>query len=267
MSMLGKHFTQESRIKLSLALKGHPVSEETRAKIRQSNMGHIVSAETRLKIGKGGIGKHSLRRYPIGESKYKRYRQRHKEERNACSREWRRNHPEYFEAYNQEHKDKQKLYFKKYQEENKEEARLRSANHYQKNRERILVQHSHWALAHRQNKAALHHKRKATILGLPPELNTLTASDIAETLATNKCFYCAAIGKMTLDHFIPVARGGSNTRENVVASCPTCQSRKHTKPPRLFMEELIKEEMTRHRLASARAILALEMTGKKLLAS
>lgn len=250
MSMLGKHR-----------------SEETKAKISQSNMGHTVSTKTRQKISKANIGKHSLRRYPIGESKYKRYRQRHQEERNTHSREWRRNHPEYFETYNREHKDEQELYFRKYREDHKEEIRLRSANHYQKNRERILAQHSHWAKTHRQNKAALHHKRKATILGLPPELNTLTALDIAETLATGKCFYCAAIGKMTLDHFIPLSRGGSNTRGNVVASCPTCQSRKHTKTPEIFMQELIKEEMTKHQFKITRAILALETAEAKFLAS
>ena len=207
------------------------------------------------------LGQHSL------ESKYKRYHQRHRKERNAYSREWRRNHPEYFEAYNQEHKNEQQLYFKKYWAEHREEARLRSKTHYQQHKEEVLVRHSHWAITHRQNKSALHYKRKATLLGLPPELNTLTASDIAETLAIGKCFYCGTIGKVTLDHYIPFTRGGVNTRENVVAACPTCQSRKHNKPPEKFMEELIKEEMTRRRLASRRTILALEIAEEKFLAS
>lgn len=213
-------------------------SNETRAKISQSNMGHIVSTETRQKISQSNIGKHSLRRYPISESKYKRYHQRHKEERNAYSREWRRNHPEYFEAYNQEHKDEQELYFKRYGKEHREEIRLCSRNHYQEHKEKILVQHSHWAKTHRQNKNAIYQKRKATLLGLPPELNTLTSLDILEVLSAGKCFYCDKLGKMTIDHYIPLSKGGINTRGNIVAACSTCQSQKFNKMPEVFMDEL-----------------------------
>lgn len=52
-----------------------------------------------------------------------------------------------------------------------------------------------------------------------------------------KCYYCKIpMEIITIDHKIPLTRGGSNYKENLALSCPTCNSRKHTKTDLEFLE-------------------------------
>lgn len=45
-----------------------------------------------------------------------------------------------------------------------------------------------------------------------------------------KCFYCLKkMKKPTIDHVIPLAKGGSHSKENIVASCLTCNCSKGKK--------------------------------------
>jgi 5-methylcytosine-specific restriction enzyme A len=48
-------------------------------------------------------------------------------------------------------------------------------------------------------------------------------------LAKGVCYYCqrlVARDQMTLDHIVPLIRGGRSTRGNVVLACKTCNNRK-----------------------------------------
>lgn len=48
-------------------------------------------------------------------------------------------------------------------------------------------------------------------------------------LAKGVCHYChrkVAPQELTMDHLVPVARGGRSTRGNVVPACKSCNSRK-----------------------------------------
>ena len=71
--------------------------------------------------------------------------------------------------------------------------------------------------------------------------NLLTAKDIVELRKETRCFYCGCElndSNRTLDHFIPLCRGGANIRENVVACCFGCNNKKGTKTYEEFMETL-----------------------------
>lgn len=56
------------------------------------------------------------------------------------------------------------------------------------------------------------------------------------------CHYCGAsvgAGKLTMDHVVPVSRGGCSTKGNVVPSCEACnKTKKYKTPAELVMEEL-----------------------------
>ncbi len=56
-------------------------------------------------------------------------------------------------------------------------------------------------------------------------------------LADRQCIYCGASVDITMDHLIPLARGGSHTADNVAPACRSCNSSKGIKTVVEFMEE------------------------------
>ena len=72
--------------------------------------------------------------------------------------------------------------------------------------------------------------------------NSLTAAEWKEVLAKDgyRCHYCripyTKDNPATQEHVIPLSRGGSHTRDNVVSACLSCNSRKGTKTPEEWEE-------------------------------
>jgi 5-methylcytosine-specific restriction endonuclease McrA len=61
-------------------------------------------------------------------------------------------------------------------------------------------------------------------------LSTLTYEQIVSVLAAHQgvCTYCGTEeDKLTIDHVISLARGGSNEVDNIVGCCRSCNSSKH----------------------------------------
>lgn len=46
------------------------------------------------------------------------------------------------------------------------------------------------------------------------------------------CQYCGSSHAMTIDHVLPLSRGGKSTWENVVAACKQCNGKKGNRLPR-----------------------------------
>jgi 5-methylcytosine-specific restriction endonuclease McrA len=57
----------------------------------------------------------------------------------------------------------------------------------------------------------------------------------------NRCQYCGQIATQ-VDHVIPVAKGGLDIEENLVAACARCNYKKHDKDVDLFMREKVKAD-------------------------
>jgi 5-methylcytosine-specific restriction endonuclease McrA len=59
--------------------------------------------------------------------------------------------------------------------------------------------------------------------------------------AKGRCHYCGRptpAGELTMDHIVPVARGGKSTRGNVVPACKACNNRKKQLLPMEWQEYL-----------------------------
>lgn len=99
---------------------------------------------------------------------------------------------------------------------------------------------------HRKRSNAL---RKAHRLNAP---GSFTLEDITLQLERQRhlCFWCnrdISGGAHTIDHYIPLARGGSNYAANIVLACAPCNSSKGNKMP----EEFITYLETKRRIRSA----------------
>ncbi len=55
-----------------------------------------------------------------------------------------------------------------------------------------------------------------------------------QKLSIGLCYYCGKSfkpKKLTMDHIVPLARGGRSTKENLVACCKGCNNKKKTLLP------------------------------------
>ena len=79
----------------------------------------------------------------------------------------------------------------------------------------------------RASRAAMSERRRAR-KACSPEIR-LTAAQWLEILKVNRyrCFYCKQKMKLTMDHVIPLSKGGMHVRENVVPACQGCNSQKN----------------------------------------
>lgn len=82
--------------------------------------------------------------------------------------------------------------------------------------------------------------RRARVRGAD---GTHTAQDVAEILLKQdyRCYWCGddiSGGSHTVDHYIPLVKGGSNGPENLVGACRTCNFSKGAKLPEEFKQYL-----------------------------
>ena len=64
-------------------------------------------------------------------------------------------------------------------------------------------------------------------------------------LALGRCHYCGGSfspDELTMDHLVPVSRGGKASRNNVVPACKECNSRKKYLLPIEWEEYLARQE-------------------------
>ena len=60
-------------------------------------------------------------------------------------------------------------------------------------------------------------------------------------LAKGRCYYCGSqtsAALLTMDHIVPVARGGKTTKGNVVPACKSCNNKKKQMLPMEWDEYL-----------------------------
>lgn len=72
-------------------------------------------------------------------------------------------------------------------------------------------------------------------------ISTLTGEEweLITEMYGSRCVYCYDHAKLTVEHIVPLSRGGSNTFDNVVPSCQSCNSSKGAKPLLIWMYDQI----------------------------
>ena len=182
------------------------------------------------------------------EEKKRRARERcrrwtttHKEEKRAYLAEYRRTHNKelraYWDKYYQEHRDELLAYQKAYRLKKlqnptwvaKDRAKQRAFVETNAERCKEYARKYRRTLKGKATTARRGAKRRAA---LDATECTLTADEWQSILERNKhkCYWCGKKSKkLTMDHVIPLSKGGRHVKENIVPACRSCNSKKADK--------------------------------------
>ncbi len=142
--------------------------------------------------------------------------------------------------YNRKHREHKRAYKRKWNTEHREELAAKGREHYHLHREEICRrervnrkkpsrQAAIWKSVHKHGAA----KRGAVAVA---KERVLTKSQwlTIQKLQHGNCYWCGRKRKLTMDHVIPVSKGGPHTAENVAGACKSCNSKKRDKIVTLF---------------------------------
>lgn len=130
--------------------------------------------------------------------------------------------------YRRDNKEHSLAYGAKWRAKNKDKLCAAARRYYWENREVCLARGREWKKKNPERTA--HHysvktaKRKGAV-------GSHTAKEWREILDAygNKCAYCKRRDKITKDHKVPLARGGSNYALNLQPLCHSCNMHKQAK--------------------------------------
>lgn len=170
---------------------------------------------------------------------------------------------EYMKKYWQENKEKLIEQNKQYRNENLDKCLETCRNYYKNNKEKCLENKQEYYL---KNKETIKQYRKEYRNNMTEEQiqkerlrsivrghkrrkvtgNHLSIKIIRELLEQYKykCYYCNSKiihterNSYHIDHYVPIAKGGTAEISNLVISCPTCNMSKGAKMPHEFMLKL-----------------------------
>lgn len=135
--------------------------------------------------------------------------------------------------YRQANREKIVEQQKEYREQNHEKYE----RYYQANREKILERNKKYRKANLDKLRVYEQKRRALKKNAT---GNATAVEIQARFDYygNRCYYCGCDGKMTIEHRIPLSRGGSHHPANIVPACPSCNFSKRAKTEKEFLKLL-----------------------------
>ena len=122
----------------------------------------------------------------------------------------------------------------RFREKHPDRAREIARLAYERHREARLVQSARWAQANRDRKAAAEQRRRAAKRGTKGDGVEPAAWLALIAAADGRCTYCGELRRLTMDHRIPLSRGGGHEIDNVIPACKPCNSRKSTRTEEEF---------------------------------
>lgn len=156
----------------------------------------------------------------------KKYDATRRKEKAISLRAWRKKNPERV---------------KEFERRRAEKHPNRRSESYAKNKEKEKAATRVWCRANPEKAAAINtknqHKRRAR-KALSEDNYTLAQIRSLREAIGGKCALCRLKGRMTVDHIVPLARGGSNGIRNIQFLCKPCNSKKQDKDPIDFAQQL-----------------------------
>lgn len=220
----------------------------------------IISREEAIKIGQkwfftgiecknGHVDKISVSRWMCYQCS-RDYKKQKREENPEIERKYRRDsYKRNSVKINQKAKEKYPLlkeerqkYLKEYYLKNKDKLLEKAKSYFNENREKIKQYKACWS----KTESGIINKKKSKANRREREKSgTITTNDVKSLLAkNNKCYWCGikidikTSKSYHLDHYVPLAKGGTNTIENIVLSCCKCNLLKKAKDPIEFANSI-----------------------------
>lgn len=158
--------------------------------------------------------------------------------------------------YSQLRREERAKWEKVYYEKNKHELLLKKRNYYVANRDKITAKNRAWARNNRQKLNCYYRKyaldrpdviRKKRIkrrLKMMTNGIFFVSKKEIKNLLSQPCVYCKSCKNITIDHVIPIARGGRHSVGNLMPLCLSCNASKQDKTFMEFkMSKMLQAEM------------------------
>jgi 5-methylcytosine-specific restriction endonuclease McrA len=158
--------------------------------------------------------------------------QAHPERAKAAAKAWQNRNPEKrliaFKVWVRNNPEKAKAASKRWRENNPEKVRDLYKNWVASNRERVRELNRKWYTEHPEHRRFRYEATHNSDFTFDQWLEILVEFG-------HKCVYCGHSDvKLTMDHVIPISKGGLHTKDNIVPACRSCNSKKGAKDPSLF---------------------------------
>lgn len=143
-------------------------------------------------------------------------------------------------AYYQANRERVLLHVKEYSERNKSKVLAYQAKYYESNTDRVKANVSAYRRANPEKKMHLENKRRASKF---KNGGSHTLDDRLAKFARlgNVCYYCHLDKPLTIDHDVPLSRGGTDNIENILPACRSCNSKKNHLTAAEYFHKLSKE--------------------------
>ena len=125
-------------------------------------------------------------------------------------------------------------------EQSRKRVREQSRKTYstEEGRDRLRKNAKRWVKSNPEKVKAIKHNRRAESVGrLDPEKWKSRLDYYG-----GRCVYCRTDKNITIEHRIPISRGGTNLASNLVPACSTCNCRKNNKTETEFKLFLSQEQ-------------------------
>lgn len=148
---------------------------------------------------------------------------------------WARENPDAVKAkaqkYRKAHPEVNQANCAKYHEKNRDQILTKARAHYAANHEEVREKAKDYYYRNPEKFQVWRHTRRAR---LAKAVSTLTSDqwEAILELFDGACAYCGhSDGPITMDHVLPISRGGGHTEDNVVPACQSCNASKNAKTP------------------------------------
>lgn len=210
-------------------------ARERRRLYRQANRGEVLAYNREYLRKWRKANPEKVREQERRKSKTESYKARKKTYSKTYVPKWREANRErsreHSRNYAQAHREQVREKSNRHYRENRERYAELNRQWRESNRERVRENNRRWQLANPENRKARTQARRARIKNVPGRYKAREWLDL-------KAFYdytCLACHKrepeikLTPDHVKPIAKGGSNSIDNIQPLCLSCNQKKHVK--------------------------------------